>query len=85
VNLPVATSISSFTVLVTDAGGGSQLYNNNGWGFPISDSVLVQTPQSCVKNGDLTVVAAVSFPAVSDLPNHINLLVDRSEAASQLL
>jgi hypothetical protein len=62
VNLPVATSISSFNVLITSTSGTTQTYNNNGsGGFPVSDSVIVQTPQSCVSNGNLTVVAAVSF------------------------
>jgi hypothetical protein len=63
VDLPVTTSISSFTVLITGTDGTTETYDNNGGGFPISDSVIVQTPQSCVSNGDLTVVAAVGFLA----------------------
>jgi hypothetical protein len=48
-------------VLVTDTSGTVETFNNNGGGFPISDSVIVQTPQSCLSNGNLTVLAAVSF------------------------
>jgi hypothetical protein len=59
-NLPSSTSISAFTVLVTDTSGTVETFNNNGAGFPISDSVIVQTPQSCLSNGNLTVLAAVS-------------------------
>ncbi|KUJ22208.1 uncharacterized protein LY89DRAFT_729673 [Mollisia scopiformis] len=59
VNIPSTTSISSFTVVVNTVGGSTQTFTNNGGGFPISDSVIVQTPQSCYSNGNLTVVAAV--------------------------
>ena len=66
-NLPVATSISSFTVLVNLVGGTTETYDNNGAGYPISDSVVVLTPQSCYSGGNLTVVAAVSnFYAVTE-------------------
>jgi hypothetical protein len=58
-DFPVLTSISSFTVLVAKIGGRSQTYDNNGKGFPVSDGVIVQTPQSCVSNGKLNVLAAV--------------------------
>lgn len=46
---------------MTTVGGSTQTFNNNGAGFPIQDSVIVQTPQSCYSNGNLTVVAAVSL------------------------
>jgi hypothetical protein len=59
-DLPVVTSISSFTVLITSTDGATQTYDNNGNGFPLSDHVIVQTPNSCVSNGKLNVVAAVS-------------------------
>jgi hypothetical protein len=59
-DLPVVTSISSFTVLVTSTDGATQTYDNNGNEFPLSDHVIVQTPKSCVSNGKLHVVAAVS-------------------------
>ncbi|TVY18408.1 WSC domain-containing protein, partial [Lachnellula arida] len=58
-NLPADSSISSFTVAVTYTTGATQTYDNNGNGFPIEDSVIVQTPQSCQSNGNLTVIAAV--------------------------
>ena len=73
-------SISSFTVLVA-AGGETQLYNNNGKGFPISDGVMVQTPGSCVNNGRLSVLAAVWF----DPTNIVKIFLHvkhRSEAVS---
>ncbi|KAH8599832.1 hypothetical protein B0O99DRAFT_682314 [Bisporella sp. PMI_857] len=58
-NLPVASSISSFTVTVNLVGGTSETYNNNGAEYPVDDSVIVLTPQSCYNAGNLTVVAAV--------------------------
>jgi hypothetical protein len=58
-NIPATSSISSFTVVVTGTSGTIETFNNNGAGFPISDSVIVQTPQSCLSNGNLTVLAAV--------------------------
>jgi len=58
-NLPSTTSISSFTVSVTDTSCTVETFNNNGAGFPISDSLIVQTPQSCLSNGNINVLAAV--------------------------
>ncbi|TVY48617.1 WSC domain-containing protein [Lachnellula occidentalis] len=58
-NLPTDSSISSFTVAVAYTTGATQTYDNNGNGFPIQDLVIVQSPQSCQRNGNLTVVAAV--------------------------
>lgn len=58
-NIPTTTSISSFTVTINLAGGTSETHDNNGAGYPIYDSVIVQTPQSCLNNGNLTVVAAI--------------------------
>lgn len=58
-NLPAASSISSFTVVVTSASGVTT-YDNNGLEFPVQDSVIFQAPTSCVSGGSLTVVAAVS-------------------------
>ena len=40
-------------------GGTTTTYDNNALGFPVSDSVIVQTPQSCLSSGTLNVVAAV--------------------------
>ncbi|KAF4633357.1 hypothetical protein G7Y89_g4765 [Cudoniella acicularis] len=58
-SLPSSSSISSFTVLITLTGGGTETYNNNGTGFPVQDSVIFQSPQSCLNDGNLTVYAAV--------------------------
>lgn len=54
------TSISSFNVIINLVGGGGELHNNNGTGFPVQDSIMLQSPQSCLNQGNLTVVAAVS-------------------------
>ena len=57
--LPASTSISSFTVAIT-AGGATQTFDNNGNGFKVDDTVIFQSPQSCLdSSGKLTVVAAV--------------------------
>jgi len=61
-NLPVDSSISSFTVLINLVSGSTETHDNNGAGYPVSDAVIVQTPQSCLSNGNLTVVAAVRIP-----------------------
>ena len=65
--LPSDTSISSFNVLITLTDSSTELYNNNGTGYPVQDSIMLQSPQSCLDqtpdangNGNLTVVAAVS-------------------------
>lgn len=63
--IPARTSISSFVVQVAVNGGGTETYDNNGGGFPVTDSVMFLAPQSCLgpANGNtrpLTVTAAVS-------------------------
>jgi len=58
--IPSDTSMSSFNVVIDLVGGGTELYNNGGTGFPVQDSIMLQTPQSCLNQGNLTVVAAVS-------------------------
>jgi hypothetical protein len=63
-NIPASSSISLFTVIVTYTSGAVTTYDNNGAGYPMQDSVIVQTPQSCFSNGNLTVTAAVSFLTV---------------------
>lgn len=83
VNIPSTTSISSFNVVVNTVGGSTQTFTNNGAGFPVSDAVIAQIPQSCYSNGNLTVVAAVSLPRVQ-IPSCL-LTSYRSEAQSQLL
>jgi hypothetical protein len=58
--IPSDTSISSFNVVIDLVGGGTELYDNNESGFPIQDSIMLQSPQSCLNQGNLIVVAAVS-------------------------
>ena len=60
-DLSTHSSISSFQVVITLVGGGTETYDNNGSGFLVQDQIMLQTPQSCVDaGGALTVVAAVS-------------------------
>jgi len=77
-NLPSSTSISSFTVLVTDTSGTVETFNNNGAGFPISDSVIVQTPQSCLSNGNITVLAAVRATLTTPVTFNVTEKVSRT-------
>ncbi|KFZ05199.1 hypothetical protein V501_08553 [Pseudogymnoascus sp. VKM F-4519 (FW-2642)] len=58
-------SISSFTVEVAVADGTTETHDNNGKGYPVEDSVILQSPQSCLEiftdtdnNRVLTIVAA---------------------------
>ena len=62
--IPTSSSISTFNVLITLVGGGTELHNNNGEGFPVQDTIMLQSPQSCLNSNGLTVVAAVrdQFP-----------------------
>ncbi|KAF2119334.1 hypothetical protein BDV96DRAFT_343140 [Lophiotrema nucula] len=54
------TSISSFDVVITSAGGGTETLNNNGASFRIDDTVVFQAPQSCLgASSNLTVIAAI--------------------------
>ncbi|CZR57380.1 related to beta-1,3 exoglucanase precursor [Phialocephala subalpina] len=78
VNIPATTSISSFTVVVNTVGGSTQTFSNNGAGFPVQDSVIVQTPQSCYANGNLTVVAAVR----SSVTTALNVTVTQKIAST---
>ncbi|KAH8672637.1 hypothetical protein BGZ60DRAFT_282514 [Tricladium varicosporioides] len=77
-NLPSASSISSFTVLITLTSGGTETYNNNGGGFPIQDLVIAQTPQSCVSNGNLTVFAAVRSTVTTPVSMNVTQKVARA-------
>ncbi|KAI9894440.1 MAG: hypothetical protein M1814_003198 [Vezdaea aestivalis] len=54
-----SSSVTSFTVRITRVGGATENYNNNGGGFPVQDTVIFQSPQSCLSGSNLTVVAAV--------------------------
>lgn len=60
-NIDVATGISSFTITLSLASGTSQVFDNNGNSYPVSDAVLIQKPQSCLLQGSgaLTVQALV--------------------------
>jgi hypothetical protein len=75
--LPSDTSISSFNVIINLVGGGSELYNNSGTGFPVQDSIMLQSPQSCLNQGNLTVVAAVStILGIHEMYSSILIFVD---------
>ncbi|KAL8711481.1 MAG: hypothetical protein Q9220_004139 [cf. Caloplaca sp. 1 TL-2023] len=64
--IPAQSSISAFNVVVTLTSGATELYDNNGNGFPMQDNIMLQAPQSCVTGGKtLTVTAAIRSPATS--------------------
>ncbi|OQU99621.1 hypothetical protein CLAIMM_05231 [Cladophialophora immunda] len=62
--IPAQTSISSFTVVVSLTSGSTQTFDNNGQGYPVSDSIFAQTSYSSLAatdgsgNQQLTVFAA---------------------------
>ena len=59
-NISTSTSISSFSVLVTNADGTTETFNNNDAGYLVQDTVLLQYPQSCSSSSSsITVTAAV--------------------------
>lgn len=60
-SIPVTSGISSFTVTLQLGDGTTQLYDNNGVSYPMSDGVILQKPQSCLLQGTgaLTVSALV--------------------------
>ncbi|KAG9236578.1 heme peroxidase [Amylocarpus encephaloides] len=64
-NIPAVSSISSFTVTVAETDGLTTTFSNNGGGFPVQDDVMVLGPQSCLSNGNLTVLAAVRSTAAT--------------------
>ncbi|KAJ9148434.1 WSC domain-containing protein [Pleurostoma richardsiae] len=74
VNIPASTGISSFTVTLTFADSTTQVFDNNGNSFPVSDAVMLQTPQSCLLQGTgaLTVTAAVRNDRTS-LPANVTV------------
>ncbi|AEO62666.1 uncharacterized protein THITE_2107105 [Thermothielavioides terrestris NRRL 8126] len=59
--IPVASGISSFTLVLNFNDGTSKSYDNNGNSYPMSDAVILQKPQSCLLQGSgaLTVSALV--------------------------
>lgn len=50
-DIPVASGISSFTVTLEFADGTTELHDNNGNSYPVSDAVILQKPQSCLLQG----------------------------------
>ncbi|OCK76050.1 heme peroxidase, partial [Lepidopterella palustris CBS 459.81] len=80
-----STSISSFNVLITLVDGTTELHDNNGAGFPVDDTIMLQSPESCLNpttgaNGtqSLTVVAAVRNTVTSSVTLDLVLKVPRS-------
>ena len=61
--------------------GTTQTYNNNGGGFPVSDSVIVQTPQSCLSNGNLTVLAAIRSTVTTPVSMSVTQKVARNSGS----
>lgn len=61
------TSISKFHVSLELVDGSTELFDNNGMGYPVQNEVILQTHQSCLSNiidgngeRNMTIVAAVS-------------------------
>ncbi|KAK2823875.1 hypothetical protein FQN49_007533 [Arthroderma sp. PD_2] len=68
-SLPVDTSISQFNVRIVLDTGEVVVYDNNGSGYAVQDTIMLQPNQSCVVEGNtpgnLVVVAAVRDTAKS--------------------
>ncbi|APA08732.1 hypothetical protein sscle_04g035020 [Sclerotinia sclerotiorum 1980 UF-70] len=70
----VTSSISSFDVIIHTAGEADEINTNNGLGFPVSDAILLQAPQSCqpqiivneAGQWNLTITAAVRADRVGE-------------------
>ncbi|KAI1410905.1 WSC domain-containing protein [Hypoxylon sp. FL1857] len=58
-SISTSTGISSFTLTLNMASGTTQTFDNNGNSYPMQDAILIQSPQSCLFSGTLTVTAAV--------------------------
>ncbi|KAL8825896.1 MAG: hypothetical protein Q9191_004136 [Dirinaria sp. TL-2023a] len=72
------SSISGFIVILTLANGHTEIHENNGNVFPVQDTIMLQSPQSCVSGGsDLTVVAAVRSSSSSAVSLDLTLKVPR--------
>ncbi|KAF2816733.1 WSC domain-containing protein 2, partial [Mytilinidion resinicola] len=85
-NLAASSSISSFNVLVTLIDGSTELHDNNGAGFPIQDTIMLQSPQSCLSstndtNGQrsLTVIAAVRNTGLFSVQLQLTLKIPRTD------
>ncbi|KAL1646610.1 hypothetical protein SLS58_003196 [Diplodia intermedia] len=68
VNIPSDSSISSFNVVVTLSSGETELHDNNGSGFPLQDSIIFQSPQSCLSGTTMSIAAAVRSAESSSAP-----------------
>ncbi|KAL0258172.1 hypothetical protein SLS55_007344 [Diplodia seriata] len=67
-NIPSDSSISSFNVVVTLSSGETELHDNNGSGFPLQDSIIFQSPQSCLSGTTMSITAAVRTTESSSAP-----------------
>ena len=76
--LPSDTSISAFNVFITLTSGTTETYNNGGAGFPIQDNIMLQSPQSCLSAGQLTVVSAVRSSSAGPASLDLTLKVPRT-------
>lgn len=63
--IPSQTSISAFNALITLTSGAAETYDNNGNGYPIQDTVMLQAPQSCITGSKISITAAVRSPATA--------------------
>ncbi|KIW98900.1 uncharacterized protein Z519_00563 [Cladophialophora bantiana CBS 173.52] len=77
--IPAKSSISSFTVVVTTS-SGTVAYDNNGEGFPVSDTIFAQTANSIVSSADsagnslATIVAAVRYGTTGEVDLTLSLV-----------
>ncbi|KAK3994786.1 putative fungistatic metabolite [Cladorrhinum sp. PSN332] len=80
--IPVSSGVSSFTVTINRNDGSSELYDNNGNSYPLSDAVILQKPQSCLlqTSGQLTATALVRND-IGDVPVdlEVSYLVPRAD------
>ena len=85
VHVPASEGISSFVVKLNRKDGGSQIYDNNGQGYPMPDGIILQKPQSCLLQGSgaLTAAALVRND-LANLPVDLNVsfLVPRAKGGN---
>ncbi|KAH7063129.1 heme peroxidase, partial [Macrophomina phaseolina] len=84
-NIPTDSGISSFNVLITLTSGETELHDNNGSGFPLQDTVIFQSPQSCLSGTTMTVAAAVLNTASSAPTLSVTLKVPNSRSVLPVL
>lgn len=72
--IPVSSGISSFVITIHRTDGSTETYDNNGNGYPLTDAIILQKPQSCLiqASGQLTATALVRND-IGDIP--VNLEV----------